>query len=361
MMNHDRKTFPTIHVFSLNNDWTGSNRALRSAIEELLVEGYSIVLHTSKQRGHLSEVDGVTIKNNLYKYSHNKFLTGLLFILSQLRSFFYVLLFVSSRKHLVLANTALSVAPIVAGRIKRCYSVMYMHEIYISPSILKGILFALIDAFSSHVIFVSNYLKQQARFKYAEGSVVYNIVPFPCNGKREKPVIFTVLMASSPKNYKGIPEFVKLAHANKLMKFQLVLSCDADFSENYLSQFVLPINLEIILSPDSMGKVYSKASVVLNLSRVDLCIESFGLTIIEAFAFGLPVIVPPKGGPAEIVHDRINGFHIDSRDTAAISNILNQLMIDEDYYSLISSEAQRRCFDFSRHNIVNIFTNKLGY
>ena len=62
----------------------------------------------------------------------------------------------------------------------------------------------------------------------------------------------------------------------------------------------------------------------MNLSDPELCIETFGLTIIEGMAYGLPAIVPNVGGPTEIVLNGYNGYTIDVTNAAEIARILEQ-------------------------------------
>ena len=91
---------------------------------------------------------------------------------------------------------------------------------------------------------------------------------------------------------------------------------------------------------------YQKASLLLNLSRIDECTETFGLTIIEAMAFGIPSIVPPVGGPAELVSDDKEGFLISSYETDLIVNRIRFIQSNKSEYRRLSCNARRRAYDF---------------
>lgn len=67
----------------------------------------------------------------------------------------------------------------------------------------------------------------------------------------------------------------------------------------------------------------------------------------EAMTFGLPVIAPPVGGPAEIVTHGIEGYCIDSRDGAALSRAVQKLADDPETYGAMARAARRRAQDFT--------------
>lgn len=50
--------------------------------------------------------------------------------------------------------------------------------------------------------------------------------------------------------------------------------------------------------------------------------EAFGLTVIEAMTSGLPTFATSNGGPAEIIEDKVSGFHIDPYHGAATADII---------------------------------------
>lgn len=79
--------------------------------------------------------------------------------------------------------------------------------------------------------------------------------------------------------------------------------------------------------------------MVLNLSDTKLWVETFGLTVLEAMAYGLPTIVPPVGGVVELVEEGKNGFLIDSKNVKLISEKLNQMLQNETIYHQMSKEA----------------------
>lgn len=343
-----------LHIFALNNDFTGSSRALSCAIKELVADGITIVLHTSTGDGHLSNIPEVVYKKNLYRYSSDKILTLISFLISQTYQFLYILMVLNPKRHVVLGNTVLSVCAVVAARLRGCTSIIYIHETFINPVFFKVIANFLIEKTVTHIIFVSKFVEQELKLKHSLSTVIYNVSPFPCNPLKQRGEVFTVLMPTSPRDYKGVPEFFDLAQKNLDMNFHLVLSCGLADSTRYLSRFKVPSNVEITLQPSSMSDVYETASVVLNLSRTDICREAFGLTIVEAFSFGLPVIVPPVGGPAEIVRNNIDGFHVDSRDTNRISNLLIELRSDKSLYQKMSRSATKRCSNFQQSEISSV-------
>ena len=348
-----------LHIFALNNDFSGSNRALSTAIKQLIADDFCIILHTSNSKGHLSNLDSVVYKRNFYFYSSNKMLTLVSFFVSQFYQFFYIVVALKASKHAVLGNTALSVFAIFSARLKGCCSIIYVHETFVNPRFFRLIARFIIKNFATHIIFVSHFVKHEWHLGHRSNTVVSNVSPFPYNSKKITGGPFRVLMPSSPRDYKGIPEFFELARANTNMLFHLVLSGSKKVSERYLSRFQLPSNLELTVQPNSMFAIYQKASVVLNLSRTDTCKEAFGLTIVEAFSFSLPVIVPPVGGPAEIVRDQIDGFHIDSTQIKHISSLLYKLKTDDKLYKKISQSARERCKNFQKSAISQVITKHI--
>lgn len=67
-------------------------------------------------------------------------------------------------------------------------------------------------------------------------------------------------------------------------------------------------------------------------------------------AYGVPVIVPPVGGPAEIVNHDVNGFLISAYDTGAISGKIKSLALDADACLALSQQARKRAADFKQQN-----------
>jgi sucrose synthase len=70
--------------------------------------------------------------------------------------------------------------------------------------------------------------------------------------------------------------------------------------------------------------------------------EAFGLTVIEAMMCGLPTFATNKGGPAEIIHDRRSGFHIDPYHGESAANTMAT------FFERCQQEPQasRGCIDF---------------
>jgi glycosyltransferase involved in cell wall biosynthesis len=132
-------------------------------------------------------------------------------------------------------------------------------------------------------------------------------------------------MACSMKKYKGIHEFISLAKTLPNVNFNLILNTNKPDIDSYFENETLPINLSIYPATNNLHPFYNNADVVMNLSRPDEWVETFGMTILEAMYYSKPVIVPPVGGVTELVDDAVNGYHISSYNIDLIKHRLQEL------------------------------------
>jgi D-inositol-3-phosphate glycosyltransferase len=81
--------------------------------------------------------------------------------------------------------------------------------------------------------------------------------------------------------------------------------------------------------------------------------ESFGMVALEAMACGTPVIASEVGGLAFLVEDGINGFHIPTREPAALADRMRIVLTDAERRKQISSAARRTAQDFGWSSIAD--------
>ena len=108
----------------------------------------------------------------------------------------------------------------------------------------------------------------------------------------------------------------------------------------------MPRNVAIHARTADPASFYEAADLLLNLPRVDLWMKNFGMTLVEAMAFGLPVIAPPVGGPVEIVTHGRDGWLMDSQDDA-LKAAVARLADDPELRLRMGAAASDRARDFS--------------
>ena len=69
--------------------------------------------------------------------------------------------------------------------------------------------------------------------------------------------------------------------------------------------------------------------------------ESFGMVALEAMACGTPVIASEVGGLAFLVQDGVNGFHVPTREPAALAERICTILTDDEKRAQMSAAAQR--------------------
>src|SRR5688572_1695241 len=68
--------------------------------------------------------------------------------------------------------------------------------------------------------------------------------------------------------------------------------------------------------------------------------EGFGMVIVEAMAYGLPVVASRSGGIPDIIRDGENGLLVPERDVAALGSAIARLLDDEDLALRLAAAAR---------------------
>lgn len=348
-------TKPRIIAVHLLNDRSGSPLVLRQSLEVLVAAGHPVDLLTATPGapGFLSNVPGVTAHALAYRWSDQAWRTLLNFALVQWLVFWKVLRLASSGS-IVYVNTLLPAAAALAARCRGARVVYHLHEVSLRPALLRRLLCAVATRTAHQVLYVSEHVRTALALPVARQAVVYNTLapafvaeasqtPLPSHC----PKSFVVLMACSLRDYKGIPEFLALAQSLPELQFELVLNAPAAAVARYRCQHLVPDNLTLFAAVHDMHPHYRRAAVVVNLSRPDEWVETFGMTVLEAMSYGRPVIVPPVGGVAEVSVHTHTGFAINGRNLKCLRSALLLLAHNSHCYARMAAAARERAADFS--------------
>lgn len=353
------KSIIFIHLF---NDRSGSPKVLSQSISALRKHGFQAELLTSSHTdGFLTNVAN---KQHVlfYRRSENKIITLLYYLISQTLLFFQCLRY-WNKDVVFYVNTMMPFGAALAGKLlgKKVY--WHIHETSIRPKLLKQFLRFMIHLTADKIIFVSKYLQDNESFHNKNQIVIYNAIEAQShNFAKMHHDGFNILMICSLKKYKGIFEFIEVAnilssHSN--VYFTLVLNAEHSEIDNYFKEMTIPSNMTIYPRQQNVNQFYAQADLLLNLSRPNEWIETFGLTILEGMVYGLPVIVPPVGGPAEIIREGLEGFLISSYDVNAIAEKILYLSDQTTEYTRLSINALQRVHDFNEQifgqKIIKVF------
>lgn len=343
-----------IHLY---NNYSGSPKVLEMVIKEYIENGYNVELVVNKTEGFLSDIEDVKYNYIDYKWSENKLKTLIYFIYAQLQLFIKILFSKSHKSDTIYVNTILPFAAVLAGKLRNMELIYHVHERYINPNLINRLCEYIHEKSKVKSIFVSHYLKDTYKDLDAKTKVIYNKIDSDFQkiaykyDTVDKRVNNEILLIASLRKYKGIYEFVELCDKLPTLKFNLILSGVNYDIENFKSRLTSKRNLNIYANKTDLHPFYQKAKVVLNLSRIDEWIETFGLTILEAMTYGIPTIVPPVGGPIELVQNNINGYLIDSNDTNKIAETILELFSDNENYLRLSSNAYNKSLAFNNRSL----------
>lgn len=337
---------PRLIAFHLLNDRSGSPKVLSQLIKGWVQDNREVWLYTSlHQDGFLSGITGVHYLNGWYRFKSNPWLRLLYFTFSQVLLFFRLLFFIR-KSDTIYINTVLPFGAALLGKLKGARVVYHMHESTVRPAALKWFLFKVAHRTATDMIHVSEYVAGAHARSQAAQHLVYNSIDedflsqVSLPQRSSKPT--HVLMICSLKWYKGVFEFIRLANDNPNYRFRLVLNANEEEIHAFFKSTSLPENLAYYPAQKNLHPFFQWADLLVNLSRPDGWIETFGLTILEGMAYGLPSLVPPTGGIAEVIEEGVTGYSVDARNTEALNDKLNMLLQDQALYQSFSRAAAER-------------------
>lgn len=340
----------------LLNDSSGSPTVLRDAIRALAPEGTQGVLFVGSQGRGALETAGVPIHRYWYRRSRYRIVTLFTYLASQAALYRALSRTRLPDDAIFYVNTLLPFGAALWARRSGRQVIYHLHEVSISPAPLGAFLTRIVERAALQVFYVSQDHRARLPIRDVPGAVLHNpIAPAISEAGAATPFAprrsgrFEVLMLASPRDYKGVPEFLALARGLKTrsdIHFTLVLNAGEAEVSQYLPA-TLPTNVTVHPRTDRPDRFYRTSDVLLNLSRPDLIVETFGLTIVEAMCFGVPAIVPPVGGPAEIVTDGRDGWKVDARDGATLKRAVLTLADSPETALAMSEAARARAQDFT--------------
>jgi glycosyltransferase involved in cell wall biosynthesis len=257
----------------------------------------------------------------------------------------------------IYVNSLLPFGAALAGKLTGTKVTYHLHESYIKPVLLKKMLKSVASVCADSAIYVSNYLLEAERIGGLKNTVIYNALPDEFAGRARAAFHqlpkkdFVVLMISSMKEYKGVKDFVRLASKMNEIRFELVLNATQEEIGSYFKNEYLPGNLSIFPVQQDVHPFYQRASIIVNLSNPDHCIETFGMTLIEGMCYGLPAIGPDAGGPAEIIKSGTNGFKVDVRNLNIVAGTIERIYNDNNLQRSLSEGALQSAGGFAESKL----------
>lgn len=344
-----------VFIHSLNN-FTGSPNVLSVVVNGFIKRGYRAEIITSRGEGFLSDIEGVRYRYTCYRWSNNQIVTLIFLLLSQLELFFRV--FTSSRKHTYYINTIVPFGAILACKLTRKRYVIHVHENMRQSKPIYKIFRTVYSWCNTKSIFVSQYLKGTA-VNCRDSEVIYNALPKAYSDIASEFLTSTtergesILMVSSLRRFKGIYEFAELANRLPQYQFELVLSASESDVAQFAQEVGQPQNLKIYPMQSNLHPFYQRAKLLLQLSHPESWVETFGLTILEAMAYGVVAIVPNVGGPTELVENNYNGFTLNPHCMDRLEECVTLLMTDLQLYRLFSQRALAKAGEFNEDDMIN--------
>ena len=355
----------------MRNDLSGSTRVLANAVRVLHNKGCQIDLFyaDADYPGFLSGLpDDIRIHLVPFKRYGRRWQTFSSYAFVQVWLFFALTRYIHKPVKLYV-NTVMPFGAALAGWFMRKPVIYHVHEISLAPApvFLKKWLFMVMNITASKAIVVSDYLATELKLAKPKTIRIYNALSGHFAQKastkdrsEQGTNNFSVLMICSLAKYKGVDHFIALAQRMPNVHFDLLLNSTEQEINEVLNMKTLPACLSMHSAKRDVHPFYENASVLLNLSDINQHIETFGMTVLEGMAYGLPCIVPKLGGVVELIDDQINGYLIDCNDHDLIRETIEGLMRDKELYNQISDAAKRKALIFNQErferDLIEVFS-----
>lgn len=226
---------------------------------------------------------------------------------------------------------------VLAGKLLNKDIIYHVHEKFIIKGRIHRIAEFIFYSVKAKRIYVSNYLKDAYKDSNLSSEVVYNklskdftsqIKIRPIEERKRKNITLISAKASFDK---GVDIFYKLSLICPDYNFYFISEESEDLVRSFINCSNLN-NFHICSGRNGISSYLENTDILVNFTNPKYSIETFGMTILEAMAYGIPSIAPNYGGPKELIVDGLNGFLIDNiEDIDEIKNKLFFILTPENY------------------------------
>lgn len=252
---------------------------------------------------------------------------------------------------------------IFAKYVFRNYSVIYcVHNYrleYYFSFINTPSLVSLSHVKNRKFVSVSNEIRSHLELKLKiKSKTIYNYLIFkdliPPDRDNELSYQNYIIGVGRLTTIKQFDKLIRSFQSSKLSQFgfKLVILGDGPEKEN-LKQLISKLKLDdfIDLVPFTKKpyRLISNAKALVLTSGV----EGFPMVLLEALALKTPIIAfNCKSGPSEIIINEQNGLLVDNQNEEKLAEALNILLLDDNYYKRIKSNALVGLEKFSEEKVI---------
>jgi glycosyltransferase involved in cell wall biosynthesis len=198
------------------------------------------------------------------------------------------------------------------------------------------------------IVCVSSDIKRrfnkQFGFKNEILTVIHNGVFAPdIKKKMNRDVTFKIGTAGRLFPVKDFKLFINIAHRILQNEKNVIFLLAGEGPEieklkKLVDGFQIADKVKFLGHLENMIPFYSGLDLYMNTSIH----EGIPMSVLEAMAFGVPVVAPKTGGLCEIVEDKKNGYLINSRDADEFANVSISIIKNRELHKRLSNAACER-------------------
>lgn len=251
---------------------------------------------------------------------------------------------------LVDTNTAVVFPGAMAAKKCNIKSSWHIREI-ISSNFENNVISFMMNRYADKIIANSKATGNSLKIDKNKLEVVYNAIEEKKVDliKGDRKIHNAIGMAGRINRWKGQKLFVDAASIvhNKYPNLKFYIAGDVYKGEEnikaelveHIKQLGLSDTVILLGQVNDMSQFYSNIDIFVLPSIKP---EPFGLVIIEAMQYEVPVIATNHGGPTEIINDGINGYLVDYNKPDEMARKIEELMDNPDKRCIMGEKAREK-------------------
>lgn len=158
--------------------------------------------------------------------------------------------------------------------------------------------------------------------------------------KEPDPIYITAMgrLGETKGSYVLVPAFAALA--SDFPNVQLVMAGDGDLDKIRALAKSLGIEQRIETPGWLAGKAWDRTFRACDIYVLPSFFEGMPVSVLEAMAYGKPIVSTPVGGIQALVEEGVNGFLVPSGDPKQLEKKLRELLMDPDLRQRMGNESR---------------------